>query len=315
MRRKVTFFGSPAFAVPVLEAVQAAHDVVLVVAQSDKPVGRGLKLTPPPVAAHAAAAGLPLFQPKKLRGNTEFAQQLRESGAEVAVTCAYGKLLPAELLAIPNYGFLNTHTSLLPKLRGAAPIQWALIEGLEVTGTTIMQTDIGMDTGDILLQEELGIDPHWTAPDLSAALQTQAARLIVQALDNLDSLTPTPQDHAAATHVGLLSKSDGDIRWHESAQSIYNRFRGVYAWPQSSAYAGGKRLKVLEMRPEAGQGKAGQDKVGQVLEVSAAGLLVGCAQGAIRLVTVQPEGKKPMPASDWSRGNGLKVGESFEVSL
>lgn len=320
-RRKVAFFGSPAFAVPVLQAIMQSHDVVLVVAQPSKPVGRGLKLTPPPVAQYAAEAGLPLAQPRKLRGNSEFMEALRQSGAEVAVTCAYGKLLPAELLAVPRYGFLNTHTSLLPLLRGAAPIQWALIAGHEVTGTTIMQTDVGMDTGDILLQEGLPIDPHWTAIELSEALQAQAARLIVSALDTLDSLTPTPQNHAAATHVGLLDKSDGDIRWTESAQSIYNRYRGVYAWPQSSAYVGGKRVKVLEMQPEPQDVKARVElrgelhwmTPGKVLEVSSAGMLVACTQGYIWLKTVQPEGKKAMPAADWSRGNGLKVGERFDV--
>ncbi len=313
MRRKVAFFGSPAFAVPVLEAIAAAHDVVLVVAQNDKPVGRGLKLTPPPVAARAGALGLPLAQPRRLKNNADFAQTLLSSGAEVAVTCAYGKILPAELLNIPPYGFLNTHTSLLPKLRGAAPIQWALIEGFAVTGTTIMQTDVGLDTGDILRQEALTIAPDWTALELADALQAQSARLIVEVLGSLDSLTPTPQDPAQATQVTLLRKSDGDIRFAETAQSVYNRFRGVYAWPQSSAYVGStqgrsKRIKVLDMRPAGGSGQPGE-----VLEVSGEGMRVACGAGAVRLITVQPEGKKPMPALDWSRGSGLKVGESFEV--
>ncbi|GAA4008253.1 methionyl-tRNA formyltransferase [Deinococcus rubellus] len=310
LRRKVAFFGSPAFALPVLEAVRTAHDVVLVVAQPDKPVGRGLKLTPPPIAARAAELGLTLAQPARLKKNTDFEDALRSSGAEVAVTCAYGKILPASLLAVPHFGFLNTHTSLLPQLRGAAPIQWALISGLGVTGTTIMQTDPGMDTGPVLLQEALDILPDWTSLDLSAALQSQAARLIVAALNNLASLTPTPQDNEQATHAPMLEKSDGDVRWHDPAQAIYNRYRGVHAWPQTSAFVGSRRLKVLDMRPAQGSGRPGE-----LLAVTPAGLTLACGEGALLIKTVQPEGKKPMAAADWQRGSGLKVGEHFDLTL
>ncbi|AWN24336.1 methionyl-tRNA formyltransferase [Deinococcus irradiatisoli] len=309
-RRKVAFFGSPAFAVPVLEAILAEHEVVLVVAQPDKPVGRGLNLTPPPVAARAAELGLSLSQPERLRKNTEFQGRLRDSGAEVAVTCAYGKILPSALLEVPPFGFLNTHTSLLPQLRGAAPIQWALISGLNITGTTIMQTDPGMDTGPVLLQEALPIDPDWTSLDLSAALQAQAARLIVQALGVLGQLVHTPQDGAQATHAPMLSKSDGDVRWHDSARQIYDRYRGVYAWPQTSAFVGGRRLKITQLRPAEGQGQPGE-----VLEVGAAGVKVACGEGAVLLIGVQPEGRKAMSAADWQRGIGLKVGEQFDVAL
>ncbi|TSA82535.1 methionyl-tRNA formyltransferase [Deinococcus detaillensis] len=312
-RRKVAFFGSPAFALPVLDAILAAHEVVLVVAQPDKPVGRGLKLTAPPIAARAAELGLPLAQPTRLKKNTDFEVVLRGSGAEVAVTCAYGKILPAALLEVPKYGFLNTHTSLLPQLRGAAPIQWALISGLDTTGTTIMQTNVGMDTGPILLQEALPIASDWTSLDLSAALQTQAARLIVRALDTLDTLTPTAQNGAHATHAPMLDKSDGDVRWADSARAIYDRYRGVYAWPKTSAFVGGKRLKLLDMqllelRPTEGAGQPAE-----LLEVSAEGLRVACGAGALLIRTVQPEGKKAMSAADWQRGSNLKVGERFDA--
>ncbi len=309
MRRRVAFFGSPAFAVPVLEAILDAHDVVLVVAQPDKPVGRGLRLTPPPVAARAHELGLPLAQPARLKKNTDFEAVLRGSGADVAVTCAYGKILPAALLQVPRFGFLNTHTSLLPSLRGAAPIQWALISGLSTTGTTIMQTDPGMDTGPLLLQEALDIAADWTSMDLSAALQLQAARLIVAALDTLDTLNPQPQDGTQATHAPMLDKSDGDVRWHESAQAIYNRYRGVYAWPQTSAFVSGRRLKVLDMRPVQASGPPGE-----LLSVNAAGLTVACGEGALLISTVQPEGKKAMAAADWQRGGGLNVGGRFDLT-
>ena len=304
---RVAFFGSPQFAVPVLDAVAARFEVVLVVAQPDKPVGRGLKLTAPPLAAHAAALGLLLAQPARLKNNADFAAQLAGCRADVAVTCAYGKILPAALLSVPRHGFLNTHTSLLPRYRGAAPIQWALIRGERVTGTTIMQTDPGMDTGPVVLQQELEVAPDWTAPQLAAALQEQAARLIVQALGSLDHLTPRPQDDAQATLAPLLGKADGEVDWHSSAESIYNRYRGVYSWPQTSATFAGRRLKLNALRPAAGQGQPGE-----VLAVGGGSVTVACGGGAIQLLTVQPESKKPMPAADWWHGSGGQIGARFE---
>lgn len=305
---KVAFFGSPAFALPVLEAIRGQFEVVLVVAQPDKPVGRGLKLTPPPVAARARELGLPLAQPKKLRNNAEFAAVLRDSGADVAVTCAYGKILPASVLNIPRYGFLNTHTSLLPKYRGAAPIQWALIGGETVTGTTIMQTDEGMDTGPVLLQEKLPIEPHWTSLELSEALSRQAAQLIVQALANIDTLRPQPQDNAQATHAPMLTKEDGFVRWQESAEQIVSRSRGVAAWPQTTAFLQGARLKLSGLSAVQGSGKAGE-----VLRVTDAGLVVAAGDGAVQIQTVQPETKKPQQAHVWAAAAGVGKGATFDL--
>jgi len=308
---KVAFFGSPQFAVPVLDAVRGQFEVVLVVTQPDKPVGRGLKLTPPPLALHAADLGLKLAQPARLKGNEAFARQLAESGADVAVTCAYGKILPASLLAVPRYGFLNTHTSLLPELRGAAPIQWALIRGQRVTGTTIMQTDPGMDTGPVLLQEELPILPDWTAPELAEALQAQAAQLIVAALSRLETLTPRPQDDSAATHAPMLGKPDGEVHWHDSAQAIYDRYRGVFAWPQTTASFGGKRVKLLLVRPVPGEG----GEPGEVVSVTGDRVTVACGEGALELLSVQPETRRAMPAADWWRGTGAEVGARFDLQV
>lgn len=307
-RPRVAFFGSPAFALPVLEAIRAAFEVVLVVAQPDKPVGRGLKLTPPPVAARAAELGLPLAQPKKLRNNEVFAQQLRDSGAEVAVTCAYGKILPGSLLHIPHYGFLNTHTSLLPKYRGAAPIQWALISGETVTGTTIMQTDEGMDTGPILLQEELRILPAWTSLELAEALSTQAAGLIVQALSHLDELKPQAQDGGQASHAPMLQKEDGFVRWPDTAQEVVNRYRGVAAWPQTTAFLRGSRLKLSGLSVTEGEGEPGE-----LLRVGESGLTVACGTGAVLVKTVQPETKKPQPAQVWAQAVGVGRGARFDL--
>lgn len=307
MTLKVAFFGSPAFALPVLEAIRQQFEVVLVVAQPDKPVGRGLKLTPPPVAARAAELGLPLAQPRKLRGNATFASKLHDCGAEVAVTCAYGKILPGSLLNIPRYGFLNTHTSLLPKYRGAAPIQWALIRGETVTGTTIMQTDEGMDTGPILRQEELPILPAWTSLELAEALSEQAARLIVDALRQLGHLSPQPQDEAGATHAPMLTKEDGFVRWQDTAVQVVNRYRGVAIWPQTTAFLGGTRLKLSGLCLAEGSGQAGE-----ILQIGENGLTVACGSGAIRVASVQPETKKPQPAQAWAQVAGVTVGSTFE---
>lgn len=305
---KVAFFGSPAFALPVLEAIRAHFEVVLVVAQPDKPVGRGLKLTPPPVAARAAELGLPLAQPTRLRRNTDFAATLRASGADVAVTCAYGKILPAELLAVPRYGFLNTHTSLLPRYRGAAPIQWALIGGETVTGTTIMQTDPGMDTGPVLRQEVLPIAPEWTSVELSDALSTQAAGLIVQALEQLDTLTPQPQDGAQATHAPMLVKEDGFVRWADPARAVVDRYRGVAAWPQTTAFLGGARLKLSGLSVVDGSGEPGN-----VLRADDSGLTVTCGDGAVLIRTAQPETRRAQPAGAWAQAAGVGPGSRFDL--
>jgi methionyl-tRNA formyltransferase len=303
---RIAFFGSPAFALPVLEALREHFEMVLVVAQPDKPAGRGLKLTPPAVAVRALELGLPLEQPRKLRKNTAFHDRLRDSGAEVAVTCAYGKILPQSLLDVPARGFLNVHTSLLPKYRGAAPIQWALIDGETVTGVTIMQTDAGLDTGPILLQESLQIGPDETIMELGPRLSVLGARLIVRALERLDDLKPVPQDDSQATVARLLEKDDGRIRWDAPSSTIYNRYRGVLGWPGSFFEVSGKRVKALKLRPRAGSGIPGT-----VISLEA-GVVVACADGALELIVVQPEGKPKMGALDWARGYQVRVGSRLE---
>ncbi len=299
---RVAFFGSPAFALPVLEAIRAKFDVVLVVAQPDKPAGRGLKLTPPAVAIRAVQLGLPLEQPVKLRKNEVFAESLRASGADVCVTCAYGKILPQHILEIPKFGFLNVHTSLLPKYRGAAPIQWAIIEGETETGVTIMKTDVGMDTGDIALVGKLEIGASETSLELAPRLSILGADLIVQALENLERLVFTVQNHEAATHARMLEKEDGRIDWSKSAISSFNLFRGVAGWPGSFAFLNNKLLKVHAMRLATGQGRAGE-----ILRLED-GVVVATADGALELLEVQPEGKAKMSALEWVKGFQIKIG-------
>lgn len=304
--RRIAFFGSPAWAVPVLQALHDHHQVVLVVTQPDKPVGRGLKLTPCPVAQRAQELNLKLAQPSKLRRNAEFLEQLRQLAPAVAVTAAYGKLLPEELLQIPPYGFLNLHPSALPLLRGPAPVPWTLIEGQTQTEICLMQTDVGMDTGPVIARWSTAVDPHETAPQLADRLRDQGIRLLLEALENLDHLEATPQP-AEGSHAPMLDRETGRLRLADPAQAIYNRHRGVQPWPGTWFDYQGKRIKVSRLEVAEGSGQPGT-----LLALQAQGLVVAAGTGAIRLLEVQPEGKRPMPALDWARGSRLTVGQLLQ---
>lgn len=301
---RLALFASPGFGLPVLEALLKHHELALVVAQPDKAAGRGMKLTAPPVARRARELGLALEQPAKLRG--VFQERLHAFHLDAAITAAYGKILPPSLLSVPRHGFLNVHASLLPKYRGAAPIQQALIDGETRTGVTIMQTEAGLDTGPIRLQRALDIHPDETAPELSARLADLGAEALLEALELLseDRLPLVPQDDSQASHAGLLSKDDGRVRWQESAVRIYNRFRGVYSWPGSWTVAQGTPLKLLELRPAAGLEGA---RPGEVLELGQ-DVKVAAGEGAVLLKTVQPPGKPRMDARAWASGYGARKG-------
>jgi methionyl-tRNA formyltransferase len=304
---RVALFGSPGFALPVLDALLAEHEVALVVAQPDKPSGRGNKLTPPPVAVRAGELGVRLEQPARLKRNEAFFELVRELKLDVAVTAAYGKILPQTLLDIPRHGFLNVHASLLPKYRGAAPIQWALIDGETETGISIMQTEAGLDTGPVRLVRRLAIGPHDTAPTLFDKLSVLGAEALVEALERLErgDLPSCPQDDASATHAPLLSKDDGRIRWNDPAVQLYNRHRGVFAWPGSWTVFAGKVLKVPQLSPvytDVG------GNPGEVTAVSPGGVVVGSGAGGVLLETVQSAGKPQRPAYAWANGYGVTVG-------
>lgn len=305
---RVALFGSPAFALPTLEALQERHEVVLVVTQPDRPAGRGLAVRAPAVAKRARELGLRLEQPTRLRKNAEFHDLLRSLELDVAVTAAYGRILPASLLDLPSHGFLNVHASLLPKYRGAAPVQWALIEGEEETGVTIMQTDVGLDTGAIRLQRRLPISPEDDARTLLEKLSLVGAETLREALRLLaeGALPYTPQDDAAATLAPPLEAEDGWIRWQESARRISSRHRGVALWPGSSFEFAGERVKVeaLAVADEEGEEAA----PGTVLGSSAEGLRVAAGEGAVLLGSVKPPGKRVMPARDWANGRAVKRG-------
>ncbi|HEU4740115.1 MAG TPA: methionyl-tRNA formyltransferase [Meiothermus sp.] len=302
--RRVAFFGSPAWAVPVLEALHDQHQVVLVVTQPDKPAGRGLVLTPPAVAQRAEQLGLRVEKPKKLRNNAEFLELVNNLNLDVAVTAAYGKILPADLLEVPRFGFLNLHPSDLPKYRGPAPVQWTLINGDPETAVCVMQTDPGMDTGPVVARWRTRVGPDEDAVGLANRLRERGTQLLLEALQNLEHLRPEPQP-TEGTHAPMLEKEDGRVRWRDSAQAIYNRHRGVQPWPGSWFEHEGKRVKVVSMRRS---GVRGSGSAGTVLEITSDSVIVAAGEGAIELLEVQPEGKRPMRAADWARGYGVKVG-------
>ncbi len=312
-RLRVALFGTPEFALPTLDALHAHHDVALVVAQPDRPVGRGRAVTAPPVAARARELGLPLAQPERLRRDPAFAERLAALDLDVAVTAAYGQILPASLLAIPREGFLNVHASLLPRWRGAAPVQQALIAGDEVTGVCIMQTEAGLDTGPVRLVRELPIGPDDDAATLLEALARLGAEALLEALARLaaGTLPSVPQDDDRATLAPRLTKDDGRIRWADPARRVRDRHRGVAGWPGSWCRIGVDEeaavLKVhgLELAPDSSGARAPVASVaapGTVLAVDADGLRVACGEGAVRLTEVQPPGKPRMDARAWANG-------------
>ncbi len=306
---RLVFCGTPQFAVPTLQALLAAgHNIPLVVAQPDRPVGRKQVLTPPPVKVAALAAGLTVTQPEKIRKNAEFRAQLEAIAPDAIVVVAYGRIIPPWMLALPRLGCINLHGSLLPKYRGAAPIQWAVASGETVTGNTTMLLEEGLDTGPILLQQQIPIGPDQTAADLFTVLAEQGAPLVVETLAGLDSGTiePQPQDHSLATLAPILTREDGHIDFAKyTATEIYNRWRGFQPWPGAFALLDGKKLIVHRMAVASLSRSAEPG----ALFINGAKILAACAQNDwIELTEIQPEGRKPMSAANFLHGHPLRSG-------
>ena len=305
---KLVFCGTPRFAVPTLEALLAAgHDIPLVVSQPDRPVGRAQQMTAPPVKQAALAAGLAVTQPEKIRNNQEFRAQLEAIAPQAIVVVAYGRIIPPWMLALPPLGCINLHASLLPKYRGAAPIQCAVAMGESVTGNTTMLLEEGLDTGPILLQQELPIQPDQTAADLFDVLAARGAPLVVETLKGLQSgsLHPRPQDHAQATLAPMLSREDGRMNFAEhTAQQLQNRWRGFQPWPGAFTALEGKKLIVHRMKVAESSGLP-PAQPGQ-LHVAEGKLLAACAHNTwLQLVELQLEGKKRLSAEEFLRGMQL----------
>jgi methionyl-tRNA formyltransferase len=305
---KIIYMGTPQFAVPPLRALRhAGHDIIAVVTRTDKPAGRGKVLTPPPVKTAALDLGVPVQQPKRVRA-PESVAAIQALAPDVIVVAAYGQILPKELLKIPKHGCINIHASLLPAYRGAAPVNWAIINGEPETGVTIMQMDEGMDTGAMLLREAVAIGPRDTTGSMLEKLSALGSRMIVGALAGLadGTLTPVPQDHGKATLAPLLTKEDGRIDWNRPAAEIHNRVRGLFPWPGAYTHLDGKLVKVLESDAVEGGGEPGE-----LIEGPHGTLQVGAGEGLLRVVTLQPEGKKPMTAAEFLRGHRGAVGKKF----
>jgi methionyl-tRNA formyltransferase len=298
--------GSPEFAVPCLRALAAAHDVVLVVSQPDKPAGRGAQLAAPAVKLAAEELGLPVIQPRSARTG-ELEAALRSSGAELAVVVAYGKILPKAVLEAVPRGCINVHASLLPKYRGAAPVQWAVINGEPVTGVAIMQLDEGMDTGPVLLVRQVAIDPEETSGELLARLAPIGAAALLEAIAGqlAGTLAPVAQDHAHATHAAMLTKADGAIDFGRPASVVAARIRGVDPWPGAQAKHRDQIVKLFRARADSDA----RGNPGEILAIGATGMRLATGQGTVLIREIQAPGRKRMTAAQFAAGRGIAVGD------
>jgi len=311
---KLVFCGTPQFAVPTLEALRAAgHEIALVVSQPDRPVGRHQQLTAPPVKQAALVAGIPVVQPEKIRNNTEFRSQLEP---DAILVVAYGRIIPPWMLELPRLGCINLHASLLPKYRGAAPIQWSVAMGDTVTGNTTMLLEEGLDTGPILLQEEMAIAPEQNAADLFVVLAEAGAPLVLATLEGLErgSIQPRGQDHGQATLAPILTREDGRMDFAgRTAAELHHRWRGFQPWPGAFTQLEGKKLIVHRMSVAEGLSRHLAEP-GQI-DVQDHRLFVACAQQSwLELNEIQWEGKKRMGVADFLRGSTLPVGTKLGLA-
>jgi methionyl-tRNA formyltransferase len=298
---KLVFCGTPQFAVPSLEKLAAAgFELQLVVTQPDRPQGRGMEMTASRVKQAAVRLGLPVVQPETIKKNEEFQQKLTALQPDAIIVVGYGRIVPTWMLQLPPYGNINVHASLLPKYRGAAPIQWAVASGETVTGVATMRIDEGLDTGDILLQREIGILPEDNALTIAPRLAQSGACLLVETLRGLEqgSIHPVPQDNAQATLARILKKEDGQIDFKRTAVEICNRLRGFQPWPGAYTQFRGRNLKIIAARATEPAGLTPGE-----LRIGNESLLAGCGEGTtLELLQVQPEGRKPISAREFIAG-------------
>ncbi|MEJ2689253.1 MAG: methionyl-tRNA formyltransferase [Deltaproteobacteria bacterium] len=307
---RIVFMGTPEFAVPSLTAMLAhGEEVVAVVTQPDRPRGRGRKVTPSPVKTVAEKAGLEVLQPTRIK-TEEFLDQLRAYRPDLIVVTAYGRILPKALIELPTHGTINVHASLLPKYRGAAPIQWAVINCEKETGVTIMQMDEGLDTGDILLPGRLSIDEDDTAGSLAEKLSGLGGRLLTEALDLLKKgkLLAKKQDESQATFAPLLDKEQGRIQWEMPAARISCLIRGLDPWPSAYTFLGEERFRFF--RPQV-LGQTVNAKPGTLVGIRKDGLQISTGDGLLTVAEVQREGSRRMPVSAFLQGHPLAEGELF----
>jgi methionyl-tRNA formyltransferase len=305
---KLVFCGTPQFAVPTLEAVIASHQVSLVLTQPDRPIGRDQKLQAPPVKQTALAHSIPVMQPEKIKNNAELRAELESIAPDAILVVAYGRIIPQWMLDLPRFGNINLHGSLLPKYRGAAPIQWAVASGEVVTGVTTMRLDAGLDTGPMLLAQAIPVGEEETAVNVYENLAEVGAPLMVETLRRLEAgeIFPESQDHSLATHAPILTRDDGRIDFSRSAREIYNRWRGFQPWPGAHTTLRGKKLIAHRLHPVEHHALL----VPGTIHLHEGRLLVGCTSSSvIELDEVQLEGKRRMTAADLLRGFQVDSGE------
>ncbi len=315
---KIVFMGTPEFAVPSLQALLDADPgtvgrVVGVVTQPDRPKGRGHQLAPPPIKVLARQAGLPILQPVKMK-DPEFLDALRSWTPDVIVVTAFGRILPPVILDLPPMGCINVHGSLLPKYRGAAPIQWALINGETEAGITTMLMDPGLDTGPMLLHEAIPIHPTDTAGDLAERLAPVGGRLLLETLAGLKSgrLRPTPQDPAKATLAPLLKKEDGMLNWKDEAIAISNRIRGLTPWPGAYTYCGEERWQIW--RAQTAPVSCAEAEPGAIIEVTKETIRIATAKGSLLLQEIQPASGKRLSVRQYLVGHQVAIGSRLTPS-
>ncbi len=308
---RLVFCGTPQFAVPSLEAVIAAgHQVALVLTQPDRPVGRDQQLQAPPVKQTALAHSIPVLQPDKIKNNAELRSELETIAPDAILVVAYGRIIPQWMLDLPRHGNINLHGSLLPKYRGAAPIQWAVASGETVTGVTTMRLDAGLDTGPMLLAQAIPVGEEETAIDVYENLAEVGAPLLVETLRRLEAgdIFPEPQNHNLATHAPILTREDGRIDFKRTAREIYNRWRGFQPWPGAFTTLRGKKIIIHRMHPveEHSLTDCG------AIRIEADRLCASCGSfTTLAIDEVQPEGKRRMSAAEFLRGYQLNSGEQL----
>lgn len=311
---KIVYMGTPDFAVGPLEALLAnGYEVTAVVTQPDKAKGRSGQLMPPPVKQCAMKYQIPVFQPEKIK-KPEAVEKLKEFEADIFVVAAFGQILSKEILDMPKYGCINIHASLLPKYRGAAPIQWAIIDGEKQTGVTIQQMDIGVDTGDILSVKIVPITGEDTGESLFDKLQIAGSELLIETLPKLEAgeIVPIKQDEALATHAKMLTKELGNIDFTKTADEIEHLIRGLNSWPSAYTYYGNKTMKIWKACVTDEQSEHEDAECGRIVAVSKDSIDIACKKGCLRVLQLQMEGKKRMTVRDFMLGHKFEVGTVFK---
>lgn len=312
-KSRIVFMGTPAFAVPTLRAlIEAGYPVEAVLTQPDRPVGRGQKLAMPPVKALALEHGIPVHQPQRLRGNAEMIQTLRDLAPDLIVVVAFGQILPREVLDIPRFGAINVHASLLPRFRGAAPIQWAILNGDAETGVDTMLMEEGLDTGPILLEAKTPIAEDETSEALTQRLSEMGAKLLVETLDPwVDGKIQPRQQGEGAVYAPMIKKDMGILDWTQDARALHNRIRALQPWPGTSTTLAGQSFKIGSARVAPGSAEGAAP--GTILSVTSEGWNVATGDGVLLVTSVQLPGKKPQPAAEVARGwrdvhEGVRLG-------